>query len=204
VPTEFIRALLETVESENSAHGHVFVLGGLNKCWDADIGAALLGKAKAGCLKLEAFSTLLCELLEHKIHGAEEFAKSLIALPPPTDETELLRMEKAVEALVSCCFGAGWSYLKPILERYTTFGKKVVESLSYVGGWFPPFLARLSEPELAEFYIWMVKQYPYRKDDDDSGIGGAMSSVDTAVMLRDHTLEHLKKRATFEDVHGFL
>lgn len=31
-----------------------------------------------------------------------------------------------------------------------------------------------------------------------------MSSVDTAVMLRDHVLEHLKKRATFAAVDGFL
>ena len=78
-----------------------------------------------------------------------------------------------------------------------------MESLSYQGGGFPQFLPRLSEPELADFYIWIVKQYPYRQDDEDSNVGGSMSSIDAAVMRRGHTLEHLKKRATFAAVEGF-
>jgi hypothetical protein len=201
-PVEFIRVLIQTVENENAIHGHLFVLRGLDQCWDADIGTALLDNAKVGGLKPEILGTLLCKLLEHEVPGAEEFAKSLITLPP-NDETELLRTEKAAEAIISCGLGAGWSYLKPILEQYPAFGRKVVESVSYQGGGFPRFLRRLSEPELADFYIWMAKQYPYRQDDEDANVGGAMSSVDTVEMLRGHTLEHLKKRATFAAVEGF-
>ena len=96
-PVEFIQVLIQTVENENSIHGHLFVLRGLDQCWDADIGTALLDNAKAGGLKPEALGTLLCKLLEHEVPGAEEFAKSLITLPP-NDETELLKAEKAARS----------------------------------------------------------------------------------------------------------
>lgn len=199
-PADFIQALVQTIENENSVHGYLFVLRGLNQCWDSQIGTALLEKAKDPILKPEVLGTLLCELLEHKAVGAGELAKSFIVLPAPQDQIELAKVEKAAEALVSCGEGAEW---KAMFEQYPAFGRKVVESLSYAGGGFPRFLTHLSEFELAEFYIWMVKQYPYRNTDHYSDRAGAMSAVDAAVMLRDHILEHLKKRATFAAVEGF-
>jgi len=48
---------------------------------------------------------------------------------------------------------------------------------------------------LGKLYLWMVRNYPYA---DHRGLrSGAMGPMDTAVMLRDGILEHLKKRASF-------
>ena len=56
------------------------------------------------------------------------------------------------------------------------------------------FTNYLNDVELGELYLWLLGQYP----PDDRMVPGAMGPVDMVRMLRDGSLEKLKRRATFE------
>jgi hypothetical protein len=96
--------------------------------------------------------------------------------------------------LMRCAADAGWAKIWPIIKEKKPIGRGIIESVSYGHPGGTNFIAKLSEAELGEFYLWMVETYPY----GERKLGfGAMGPSDTAVMLRDSVLEHLKKRGTF-------
>jgi len=77
-----------------------------------------------------------------------------------------------------------------MIKEKKSIGREIVESVSYGHAGGTKFIAKLCESELGQFYLWMVETYPYAERRLASD---AMGPSDTAVMLRDSVLEHLKK-----------
>jgi hypothetical protein len=106
----------------------------------------------------------------------------------------------AIEALLSTCDDADWCEIWPLLEEYPKFGRSLIESVSYRHGGAPSFVTKLTAKQLEEFYAWMLLNYaPSSTDHKHSG---AVGPSQTAIMLRDTTLEQLKKKGTFEAVEA--
>jgi hypothetical protein len=194
-PDEVIARLNQVIDSDNDRHGYLFASGEMDLCWGERLAGALLTKAREPHLKPSVVSGLLQALLKHNTTGAREVAKSFITVPPPDAEPQKALMVCAIEALLSGARDAGWPEIWPVIRDYPEFGRLVIGSVSYAHAGSADFLTRLTEEQLGEFYVWMLVNYPPSPLDHRSA--GAVGPGQTAVMLRDLTLEHLKSRGTF-------
>jgi hypothetical protein len=195
-PDEVITRLMQMIDHDNKHHGYLFVSREIDVCWDGELAAALLTKATEPHLKPSVVSSLLQALLMHHTSGSRELAKSFIIVPPPDTEPQKTLMVGVIEATLSGAQDAGWCDIWPIIRDYPEFGRSLIGSVSYAHAGAADFLQKLTDEQLGEFYVWMLVNYPPSPLDHRSS--GAVGPSQTAVMLRDHTLEHLKKRATFE------
>ena len=158
------------------------------------MGAALLEKSRSAALKPQILGSVLESLFQHSYPGARESAELRIDAGLSGSEQEQSQAVTAAQVLMRHTSDAGWAKIWPIIKEKEPIGRKIVESVSYGHASGGNFIRKLSEAELGEFYLWMVKTYPYA----EHKLGfGAMGPSDTAVMLRDGVLEHLKKRGTF-------
>lgn len=196
VPEHVIVRLMETVDVQNQAHGYVFVTKEIGFCWDERMAQAVKAKTGDSTLKPKGLLALLQLLLEQGVAGSRELAESLVAEVNSPAQGSRDRALAGVEALVSYAPDAGWSTVWPAFRSNTEFGRLAVETISYADPSHGAFLGKLTEMQLAEFYLWMVEKYPYSQQGHNRV--GAMSARDTAVMLRDGILEHLKRRGNFD------
>jgi hypothetical protein len=194
LPDETVKRILEIIDGENERNGHLFVAKEIDICWDERLGAALLKKSSSPTLKPQIFGSILEFLLQRDFPGARESAESRIEAGLSGSEPEQSHVVMAAQVLMRHASDAGWAKIWPIIKEKKPIGREIVESVSYGHAGGTNFIAKLSESELGEFYLWMVETYPYAERKPGFG---AMGPGDTAVMLRDGVLEHLKKRGTF-------
>jgi hypothetical protein len=194
LPEEIIERIKQLIEAKNKDNDHLFLGREVEICWDDRMGKALLIEAKNPELKLHIVRTIFDMLLRHGEAGALEFAESLLVPPLFGTDAERSRTVMAAQALMAHTTDAGWGRIWPILMKSKDIGREIVESVSYSDVGHGNFISKLTEPQLGEFYLWMVENYPYMERKTGFGF---MGPGDTAVMLRDGTIEHLKKRGTF-------
>jgi hypothetical protein len=89
--------------------------------------------------------------------------------------------------------GARWEMLWPKLQSDAEFGLLLLEQSAH-GLDSLPGLKTLSEHQLAELYVWMVRQLPYG---DEETRARFVSPRDSAESLRDALLYALRNRQTF-------
>jgi hypothetical protein len=153
------------------------------------MGKALLNKVTDPLLKAGVVGRMLQFLVRHNVPGTRQLTESL------AEDKEQRRAISAIQALVAETPDASWPKVWPIISNDVNFGKQIIEAVSYSGFGESSVLGKLNESQLGEFYKWMVRSYPYAQY--NSLTSGAMGPSDTAVMLRDSVLEHLKRRGTF-------
>jgi hypothetical protein len=194
VPDEIVERIVELIDSENERNGHLFVAREMDICWDERLGTALLEKARSPKLHEQILGSILEFLLQRAFPGARELAEARIDTGLYGAEGEQGQAVVAAQVLMRHTPNASWAKIWPILKEKKPIGREIVESVSFGHQNGSNFITKLSESELGELYVWMVENYPYA----DRKLGfGAMGPSDTAIMLRDGILEHLKKRGTF-------
>jgi hypothetical protein len=194
LPEEIVNRIIELIDSENERNGHLFLAREMDVCWDERLGNALVEKSRSPALQPQILSSILEFLLQRAFPGARESAESRIDAGLSGSDAEQARAVAAAQTLIRNTADAGWAKVWPILKEKKPIGREIVEGVSYGHGSGTNFITRLSESELGELYLWMVEVYPYA----ERKLGfGAVGPGDTAVMLRDGVLEHLKKTGTF-------
>lgn len=86
----------------------------------------------------------------------------------------------------------------PAMLHDPDFGREVITEVAHEEeGHLVSFGQKLSEEQLAELYIWLVRQFPYSEDPvhDDAHM---VSPRDSVAEWRNSILSHLKNRGTFE------
>ncbi len=194
VSDEVLKRILELIDSENERNGHLFIAKEIQTCWHERLGAALLEKSRSPALKPQILGSILESLFQHSFPGTRESAESRIETGLSGSEPEQSQAVAAAQVLLRHTSDAGWAKIWPIIKEKKPIGREIVESVSYGHAGGTNFIAKLSESELGQFYLWMVETYPYAERRPGFG---AVGPSDTAVMLRDSVLEHLKKRGTF-------
>ena len=191
VPEEVIERIQQEIDQNNEQHGAFLIATDIEGLLDSALGKALINKATDPVLKPPVVGALLQFLIRRNVTGSYELAESLI-----TDEHHESRAIRAIQALIVETPDASWRKVWPIIRDNDKLGKLIIQAVSYGTFGELTFAGKLSESQLAELYLWMVRNYPYA---EHSGLrAGAMGPVDMAVMLRDGILEHLKKRGSFE------
>ena len=188
--------LLMLLESANSKDEYFSLSEKFNGCWDEHFQQALLQKAKDKNLKTRYLSQILNELLSRNVDLANTLAESLITSPIATEGDDRERAIVAARALMAHSPTAGWSVVWPAMQEDVAFGREVSESLEYIlRAGRSSLFARLSETELADYFIWLSIQYPHKEDPSYEGMH-FVGARETLARWRDSILQHLKERGT--------
>lgn len=162
-----IQTILKVIEHENEKHGYIFCVSKIpDCCWDTNFLSALSSKLRDEKLKPTSLGRLLVELLERGSEDAYAFVVSLLSLPIPKDETPRARAQQAAVALLTKAKDGGWNYVWPALRSDDEFGQGVIYQLASTlrFGLSKGLAEEGSEDNLADFYIWTVKQFPPQED----------------------------------------
>lgn len=195
-PTEIIKTLMLLIDKENRDHNTIFITSKVEGCWDNRLANALLSKAKERDLTPASMGCILSDLLDHKVDEARLFAESLIPLPPPSTGGQRSRAIVGARVLMTHADDAGWSVVWPAIQQDTEFGREVIEAVAHRAGRQRVRVGQvLTEDQLAELYIWLVRQCPYAEDPqyDEGHWVGPRESIGN---WRDAILRHLQQRGT--------
>jgi predicted NACHT family NTPase len=196
-PDEIIEVLMTIIDKENEKHEHVFITRKVERCWDQRLADAMLKKAQDPKLKPDCLATLLSDLLDHEIPEARTFAESFLRVSPPSSGNRRARALVATRVLISHTKDSGWNVVWAAIQQDPVFGREVIESVAYHSRDDMIQGQALSEDELADFFIWLARQYPYSQDPKHEG-AHSVSPRDSAVDLKDAVLRQLKNRGTFK------
>jgi predicted NACHT family NTPase len=195
--SEVVETLLLLIDKDNEQHDYIFITSRFKKCWDKYLKSVLLEKAKDESLKPKCMGQLLEELLEHKLDEAREYLQTLVFLPLPLEEDERERVIIASKVLFDHATPSSWSVVWSVIQQEPDFGRELIEAVanrSYPSG----TRSKLNEKQLADLYIWLVRQYPHNEDPDDSNdvMAHFVGTRESVANLRDRTLEQLKNFGT--------
>ncbi len=191
---EVIETTLLLIEREDKQFGSLHIIQKIEFCWDERLAQALLEKVKDDTLKPGSIEHLLTDLLEHHVEHARAFALSLVS-SQLTDEQGRAKAIVAAKSLLMYAEDAGWSAIWPLMQRDDDFGMKLVAKVAQSSSGQAP--QQLTEDQLADLYIWLVRRYPpsqYPIDVEASFAGVA----DSIALWRDTLLGYLKERGTFQ------
>lgn len=196
-PGEIAQTLLVLIDKENREHSLLVIHRKVALCWDAELGRALLDKAKDANLKPSCMGDLLEALLEHDTGGAAEFAESLIRVPVPSDPNLRQRALVAAERLLCFAGKTGWPKVWSGMQLDAEFGRELILKVAdRHDQTHAALLARgLTEDQIADLYVWLERHF-LRADDpehDDVHVVGPRESVS---LFRDALLQQLKHRGT--------
>jgi len=197
-PDQCIETLIKLIDKENQESHSIFVIDRFAKCWDERLTSTLLEKVKDPSLKLECFGDLLEELLKQEVDEARDYAKSLISLPLPLDESERKKALISSRVLIQNSDPYSWSYIWSLIQQDSSFGREVLESTPKLR--VSEMQLNLTEVQLADLYIWLVNEYPYEEDNDYSNevMAHCVTRRDEIARFRDKVLEQLKEQGTCE------
>jgi predicted NACHT family NTPase len=197
-PEESLHTLLKLIDKENLKYDYLFAIDRFDKCWDEQLKLALLEKVKDPNLKPKYVGQLLEWLLKRGAREAKDFAKSLICFPLPLAEKDRERTLIGAKLLVENSDPSSWSFIWSLIQQDLSFGCQVIElaaSRSSQG-----IELDISEQQLADFYIWLVHQYPYDEDPDYSNdiMAHCVTNRECIAGLRNSVLFQLKERGNLQ------
>ncbi|MEA1863778.1 MAG: hypothetical protein U9N46_01040 [Euryarchaeota archaeon] len=193
-PDDIIRALLVIIDKQNEEHDYIFITRKVECCWDDRLADALLKKAKDAKLKPVCMGSLLVDLLDHNVDEAKVFAESLVPLPLPSSEDARNRAIAAARALMFHAKDAGWSVVGPAIREDTKFGREVISAVTHNA---ESIEKRLTDDQLADLYVWLVRQYPHAEDPKHDG-ACIMEPRDRVTNWRNSILSYLRERGTHQ------
>ena len=188
-PSTMSAKLLEQIQMESDNRQFFFAGSLVDLAWSDSLGQVLLGKLQLDDLAASVQAEILFQLVKRKVAGAKKWAEETVRSEYNTE-----RGIGFSKALLKASDDAAWKTLWPLIQKDTNYGRRLLEGVSYGYDDKASFTNYLSDIELGELYLWLLEQYP----PDDRMVSGAMGPVDMVRMLRDGSLEKLKRRATFE------
>lgn len=164
-PQEIIDTLMILVAKEHTERGRIFVTSKMERCWDQPLADTLLKKARDETLSPEAVGGLLSDLLDHGVSEARAIAESLIPLPPLAACDRPTRAVVAASVLMAHTDDAGWPVVWPAMQLDPAFGREVILRLAKGSDRHAASVGnKLTEAQLVELYLWLVRQFPYAED----------------------------------------
>jgi hypothetical protein len=198
-PGEIIDWLLRTIEKQNQEFGDLTVLGRFKDVFDEQLATALLNKIQNSDLKPDVFNPILQKLLERKATAAEQFARTLLALPIPREEAARDKALIAAQLLLKHGTNGGWDVIWPAMLQDPPFGRALWAQVAYrcfvhTSG----AVSNLTEAYVADLYIWLMAEYPPEEEDPRQMGGDTVSRRETITGFRDALIPDMRERGTPE------
>ena len=195
-PEVIIKTLLMLIDSENRSMGSLFITRKMEECWDAKLCSALAGKLRDQNLTPQSVAELLANLVARDVLEARSFAEGVLSCPIALSGDPREKAIVAARVLLTRANDAGWAVIWPIFQSDVSFGKEVVSTLDRYSDKDPSW-AHLDEEYLADFYMWLARQFPHSTDPNPTGAHW-VGPNDRARGLRDGVLNVLKMKGTFK------
>ena len=197
-PEESIKTLITLIDKENKEHDYLYVIDRFDKCWDERLKLTLLEKVKDPLLKPKCVGQLLEELLNQGLTEARDFAKSLISFPLPSVENEREKVLIISRVLFENSDSSSWSLIWLLIQQDSSFGREILELA--VDHYPRGIQLNLTEIQLADLYVWLVRQYPHNEDPDYSNevLAHFVTAREDMAHLRDRVLSQLKEKGTLQ------
>jgi predicted NACHT family NTPase len=193
-PNESINTLMLIIDKRDRKYNSIlFIINRFDKCWDKRLEVAILEKLKDKKLKFTCMGELLEELLKRGCREARDFANSFIIFPLPSIKKEYEEVIIASTALVKNSDPTSWSIIWSVVQQDIEFARRVFEDVAncYSHG----IDLNITEKQQADFYIWLVRQYPHNEDPvfTDVHFVDTREAVGT---FRDSVLAQLREKGT--------
>jgi hypothetical protein len=202
-PAAVLSALNGLIDKENEQHGVLFVLGRIAQIWDGRLAADLVAKLGDTKLTPQSWGAILGELLLHEISGAREIASGVLSLPIAAAGERRERAIIAARALIRNTADAGWGSVWPAVQQDGELGLEVFRGIAHLSEAFQgTSVKQLTDDQLAELYIWLLKHVPYTGENDAGKGFHAVSPAESLGHWRDSVLVQLKSRGTVRACDG--
>ncbi|MFQ5752061.1 MAG: NACHT domain-containing protein, partial [bacterium] len=194
-PQEIISTLLILIDKENNKYDSLFIVRKMEHCWDDQLSKVLLDKVKDNSLKPSSFQDLLSDLIKHKSPQANEYAKSLLRTPIPTEHSDREKTVGSALALLTYAEDAGWDAIWPAIQNDKQFGLEVFLALpdNFEERRTISLADRIGEDATAELFIWLSKLFP-RDEDPDIEEVHTVSARESIADYRDALLRQLANK----------
>lgn len=171
----------------------------LKYCWDERLLETLRSKANDPTLSILTVGKILTKLFEENDSYAEEFTCKQIKYPP-TDDRQRQLLVLSVELLFRFGKTACWDEIWEIFSADPEFGSMIIEEGVLRFGRLLP--SRLTEKQVADFYIWLSTNYPHNEDPVHLGVFSP-GPRDEVIGLRESFLTYLMEKGTVDAVAQF-
>lgn len=164
-------------------------------CWDQDLVGIIEPYLEKKNLKLDSLANLLPIALKHGSQAGRHATDILVSQPIPEEGADRKNFVLAFKNLIVSAPDACWSSVWPIFHANEKFGKEVVAELLHGFSLdFTDFKNKITEDQLADFYIWLEKLYPTDKELwIEFGVAGTEHFVDH---FKNSALNDLRDRGT--------
>ncbi len=199
---EMISGLNIIIDGENREGNKLYIISKFEDCWDARLANFLACKAKDQSLKVTCLLDILRPLLEHNIKEIRSFTDSYIISPPQFFGEERTKAIAISSILMSSAQDAGWSTVWPAFRHDHKFGKDVILTIeNSIGLRSAGIELKLTENQLVDLYLWLVRRYPYSEDPDRMR-SHFVTPRENIGQWRDSLLRQLSKMGTLEACEG--
>ncbi len=160
----------------------------------------LLRRVRDEATSPRAMKDLLDELLSGNSPEARQHIEALLAQAIPQEPTSRERVLAAASSLLLHTPDAGWSILWPVIQSSPDFChqfvRRLVSHLERIG--MPPFLNKITEQEVADFYLWFEQHIPrYNRPMDHGAVAVVWDNTPQEIeWFREGVLRNLEHRGT--------
>jgi hypothetical protein len=160
-PTETISAL-ESMLSWAKHNQQPIGLERFVNCWDEDLNSLIVNQLIDQPEFSRYHESLLENLIERRVVKAEELALGLLSIYLAKSNSltnkERLKVKIAARILLEHADATIWLTIWQLIQMDHEFGREVIESINTM--WLSDPKFELTESQLADFYLWLKKQYP--------------------------------------------
>lgn len=196
-PDEIIQTLEVVMEDEIQRHGSLFITSLLDGCVDERMVKFLLDKVKTNGFNPRASYDILRFLLKHKVQTAKDYIKATIKIPLSKVPAEKEQGLFAAVALLWSADGDDWEYLWKLIKQDKEFGQALIERSHEHPLEGSNILRNLNELQLADLYMWMMKNFPPEKYFQPEG-GYTVTPQISIGEWRDSVIRSLMEKGTPE------
>jgi hypothetical protein len=160
-PQECVDTFLIVLEQEIQKYDSILVIRLFDQCWDSSLELTILEKLKDPKLTPKLYGGLLKELIEKGSNEARKIARDILSLSVSLDQEQREKTLIVSAVLLRDCDPISWSLIWSLFQRDELFGREVIETATK--RYFDGIQLNLTEMQLADFYIWLINQYPYEE-----------------------------------------
>ncbi|MGG1600654.1 NACHT domain-containing protein [Paenibacillus naphthalenovorans] len=193
-PLEIRKTLEILIDKESKENNYVFVTRKISECWDDQLFELVLNKASNPRVKPKVLGVLLKDLFINGYSKGGALAEKIIK---KTSSSEIMveRKVEAANALMQYSDDAGWNIVWPVLRLNTKLSNKIINRIASYSDENQNFLRNSSEDQLANFYLLLVKRYPYETDPKIDGVH-SVSDRESISSWRDSIIRYLKEKGS--------
>jgi len=166
------------------------------QCWDKQLNTLIVNQLIDQPEYSKYHESLLENLIERRVVKAEElalgFLSNYLAKSNLLANKERLKVKIAARILLEHAYATIWPTIWQLIQRDQEFGREIIESINTMWLRDPKF--ELTEIQLADFYLWLKRQYPeIVRDNEDFYL---YQFTDHVADLRRRILKMLEERGT--------